>query len=95
MKPPPHYTLKGIRPGQVLRLNSMIYGLKQSGCHWYEVLRAILESFEMICLETDHAVFYCQDSDGSMMILFVHIDDMTLIARNVAFMNKIELQITS
>jgi hypothetical protein len=45
MKPPPYYTSKDIHPGQVLRLNSTIYGLKQSGCHWHEVLQAILESF--------------------------------------------------
>jgi Reverse transcriptase (RNA-dependent DNA polymerase) len=88
MKPPPHYTLKDICPGQVLRLNSTIYGLKQSGRRWYEVLCAILESFEMIRLETDHAVFYHQESDGSMTILFVHVDDMTLIARNIVLMNR-------
>ena len=95
MNPPPHYTLKDICPGQVLRLNSTIYGLKQSGRRWYEVLRAILESFEMIRLETEHAVFYRRESDGSTTILFVHVDDMTLIARNIALMNKIKSQIAS
>jgi hypothetical protein len=57
MKPPPHYKLEGYRQGQVLQLNSTIYGLKQYGRRWYEVLRCILDNFKLVRLETDHAVF--------------------------------------
>ena len=95
MKPPPHYKLNRLHPGQVLQLNSMIYGLKQSGHRWYEVLCNILINFELIRLETDHAVFHRTEEDGLITILFVHVNDMTLIARNIMLMKCIKVQIAS
>ncbi|GBE85559.1 hypothetical protein SCP_0800760 [Sparassis crispa] len=84
MRPPPDIELDGIDAGQLLLLLVTIYGLKQSGRRWYIRLREILEGFKLVRLEHDHAVFYHRHPDGEISIIFLHVDDMTLVCSLLA-----------
>lgn len=100
MRPPPDIELDGLTAGQVLLLLVALYGLHQSGRRWYVRLRKILEGFKLVWLEHDHAVFYRRHPDGEISIIFLHVDDMTLVCSLLANllhlkeMIKAELEIT-
>lgn len=80
MKPPPGVELKGLKPGQVLRLKVALYGLKQAGRRWALVLRSIMADAGLQHSEHDHAVFYRHLDGGGIVIITSHVDDLTLIA---------------
>ncbi|GBE88222.1 hypothetical protein SCP_1300360 [Sparassis crispa] len=100
MRPPPDIELEGLTPGKILLLLVVLYGLHQSGRRWYVRLRKILEGFKLMQLEHDHAVFYQHHPDGEISIIFLHVDDMTLVCSlltnllRLKEMIKSELEIT-
>ena len=58
MKPPPGYALKDLGM-RVLCLCQTLYGLKQSGRHWYQKLTTIfVDSLSFSCCKVDQAIFY-------------------------------------
>ena len=58
MKPPVGIKLKGIQPGQVLKLEACLYGLKQAERRWYDTLRAILEKIGFQRSNFDHGLYH-------------------------------------
>jgi hypothetical protein len=93
MAPPTGISLAGMKRGQVLRLILPIYGLKQAGRRWYTELRRALGSIELIRCEHDHAVFLRRHPNGEVSIIFVHVDDMSLIAPTAARMKELKERI--
>jgi hypothetical protein len=62
MKQPPGYAVKGSdRKAKVAQLWKSIYGLKQSGCRWYQKLVEIMTKLKFLRSEVDSAVFYRRD----------------------------------
>ena len=43
---------------RVIHVKQVIYGLKQSGCEWYEDLRSTLTNVGFQRCKVEHAVFY-------------------------------------
>ncbi|KIP03168.1 hypothetical protein PHLGIDRAFT_78019 [Phlebiopsis gigantea 11061_1 CR5-6] len=97
LKPPPGLTLKGIKPGQVLRLFVCLYGLKQSGRRWSLVLRQIMLEADLARSEHDHAVFFQHVGEEDVTVVSSHVDDLTLIAPNAteicSLCNKIKSKV--
>jgi hypothetical protein len=62
-------------PGTVIKLLKSIYGLKQAGHDWHEVLRDLLVSLGYMQLECDKCVFIKRTADGRMIILPLYVDD--------------------
>jgi hypothetical protein len=62
-----------VKPGYVLRLRKAIYGLKQAGRNWYQLLREYLVNKEgfVVCL-SEHCVF---TNKGGKMMMIVYVDD--------------------
>ena len=58
VKPPLNKLLQDIRPGQLLKLNKVLYGLKQAGQQWYKKILDILTKIGLTCANYEHAVFY-------------------------------------
>jgi hypothetical protein len=75
--------------GQVLHLHKTIYGLKQSGHHWYQKLTEICTDLGFTQCNVDQAVFYCRD-DTLIMVMAVHVDDCTIVAHPLEAIFKLK-----
>lgn len=82
MKPPRGVELSGIKSGQVLKLRACLYGLKQAGRRWAKTLRSHMEQIGLRRSEHDHAVYYRHLPNGEVIVIFVHVDDMSLTTRD-------------
>jgi hypothetical protein len=94
INPPPGIDVPGVRPGQVLHLRLALYGLKQAGHRWYMELRRALLQIDFKRCEHDLAVFVHHYPDKSLAVLFVHVDDMAIIAPTEAKMKIIKDKIS-
>jgi hypothetical protein len=77
-------------PGKVLHLKKSLYGLKQSGCRWYEKLYEVLKKlFSLARCEVDHAVFF-RRSRRKTIIFVVHVDDLTIVMSGKVLMDEVK-----
>ena len=60
----------------ILHLKRAIYGLKQSGCEWYDDLKDTLTSMGFAWCHVEHVVFHCYDQDT--VILAININDIMI-----------------
>ena len=90
MQHPPRY--KSPNAGNcMLRLVKTLYGLKQSGCRWYQKLSSIFLSLGFTCCSVDQAVFYKSDKDKKEhTIVAVHVDDCTIAASNARLVEQLK-----
>lgn len=71
-------------PGQeskVCKLDKSIYGLKQSGRHWYERLDLHLIKCGFIRAATDSNLYILTRKEGTIYLL-VYVDDLLLASKN-------------
>lgn len=80
MEQPPGYEEKDRRK-YVVKLFKTIYGLKQAGRRWYEVLCKTLADLGFKKSEADPAVFYIHENI-SIIILAIHVDNCTITGSN-------------
>lgn len=94
LRPPPGDLLPNLPKGHVLKLKKTIYGLKQAGRRWYKVLCDILTRLQLKRSDWDNAVFFCYRDGKLILILAVHVDDITLctITKYVTEQFKIALR---
>ena len=89
MKPPPG-DIRICSDTEVLQLLKAIYGLKQSGRTWYQVLRKILGDIGLIRSEHDHAVFLRREKGKITAILLIHVDDFTMTAATLTIIKDLK-----
>ena len=71
-------------PKWVCRLRKTLYGLKQSGCQWYQRLVHILvTNLQFKQCTVDQAVFV-KHSSKTLIIIIMHVDDCTITASSLA-----------
>ena len=58
MKPPTGVEVKEVKPGQVLQLKRVLYGLKQAGRRWYLRFCEIMKQVGLTRSKFDHTIFY-------------------------------------
>ena len=76
---PPRNLVKDILKEHALKLCKALYGLKQAGRCWYKILADILlDKMKFSWLNYDQAVFYCKRNGKTIIVLFVHIDDIII-----------------
>jgi hypothetical protein len=77
----------------VLRLLKPIYGLRQSGRHWYRKFSSVLMGpLRMKRCEVDQAVFYRVEGE-SVMALASHVDDCSAVASSVELEEEIKTEL--
>jgi hypothetical protein len=73
----------------VLRLKKTLYGLKQSGRHWYQKLSSIFESLGFSKCSVNQAVFHKLDkAKNEVTVVAVHVDDCTIAASSMPLINE-------
>jgi hypothetical protein len=90
MKHPPGY--KDSDAGMcVLRLVKTLYGLKQSGCHWYQKLSSIFASLGFKQCAIDQAVYFkVIKLKGELIVVVMHVDDCTIIASTICLIEELK-----
>ncbi|MBW0545108.1 hypothetical protein O181_084823 [Austropuccinia psidii MF-1] len=63
-----------------LRLNEVIYGLKQALLAWYTCLKDWLQSINFVVCKLDPCIFYQKTIEP--LWVYVHIDEMAIFGRN-------------
>jgi hypothetical protein len=79
MKPLPFMRLA---PDQVLKLKKSIYGLKQAGREWNDLIHSKLLSFGFSLLSTDNGM-YIYKNGADFMLLGLFVDDMLIASTTV------------
>ena len=74
-------------PGTCLRLRKGLYGLKQSGKLWADLLKETLRGFGFVTLHSDISAYFCP---SPFTLLVVHVDDLVLATGHDAFRAHLE-----
>ncbi|TYJ54483.1 hypothetical protein B9479_004904 [Cryptococcus floricola] len=71
-------------PGQVLRLERALYGLKQSGRTWWLVLSEQMEKLGFKRLEEEWGMYVLKEKGETRCIAMIYVDDILVAARTAA-----------
>ena len=93
MEQPPDYE-DSDRTKYCLKLYKSIYGLKQAGRKWYEVVCRTLADLGLKRSEADQAVFYAHIGK-EIIILAIHVDDCTITGSSYSLIQKYKAKINS
>ena len=81
-------------PHKVCHLRKTLYGLKQSGCHWYQQLVEILvDELGFTQCSVDQAMYFRHRTPGELVIVVVHVDDCTIAAKTLQEINEFKCDI--
>ena len=76
---------------RILRLVKTLYGLKQSGRHWYQKLSSVFKSLGFTQCGVDQAVYFkVVITKGELTIVVVHVDDCTIVANTICLINELK-----
>jgi hypothetical protein len=65
-----------------------LYGLKQSGCHWYQKLSSIFISLSFQQCLVNQAIFHKSDKcKKELTVIAVHVNDCTIAASSTCLVN--------
>ena len=73
----------------VVRLKRCIYGLKQSGAEWHDVIVSFLKSLGYAQSMADRCVFH-KSTDGMLDLVTIHVDDLLFIFTNSADFQRLK-----
>ena len=96
MKQPPGYEERGGASGRVkvLRLVKTLYGLKQAGRRWYQMLVWIMTKLGFSRCGGDQAVFFRRcEKTNVLIIVLVHVDDCSIVGKTKALVNRFKVEI--
>ena len=87
---PPGFIQKGINGEDlVLKLNKSLYGLKQSGRLWNEMLDSFLCNLKFERSQNDYCV-YTKNENGIKTIILIWVDDVLIASSDLASINLIK-----
>ena len=93
MEQPPSYE-DSDRTKYCLKLYKSIYGLKQAGRKWYEIVCRTLADLGLKRSEADQAVFYAHIGK-EIIILAIHVDDCTITGSSHSLIQQYKSRINS
>ena len=76
------------------RLKKSLYGLKQAGRRWYQLLVEIMMALGFSRCEVDQAVFYRRCEGTSVLIIvLVHVNDCTIVGKGQGLITLFKVEI--
>src|ERR1700678_3263940 len=91
MEQPPHHEIKE-RSQYVVKLKKPLYGLKQAGRKWYNLLCCSLAEIGFTKSVADPAVFHVQVR-GDVVVLAIHVDDTPITGSTAKLVSEFKGQI--
>jgi hypothetical protein len=86
VEPPEGYTEHG---RQVWKLNKSLYGLKQSGRNWNNLLNSHLQEDKFEQSDVDPCM-YCRIDEKGKVILIFYVDDIIIAASDLDLLNSVK-----
>ena len=93
MEQPPGYEASDLQK-YCIKLYKSLYGLKQAGLKWYEIMCHMLVKLEFKKCEANQAVFYIYTSKD-ILILAIHVDNCTMTGSSDDLIQSYKLKIKS
>jgi hypothetical protein len=81
--------------GAVFRLHKSLYGLKQSAHLWRKLLHSTVESTGLRAIVSDPCVYVLREGQDEVIIISVHVDDITVIASDNELIKTVYEQINA
>ena len=78
----------------VCKLRKAIYGLKQSGRMWNNVINDFLTNLDFVRSEIDHCIYF-KKSEDSIVYILIWVDDLIIAASDITIMNNVKAQPSS
>ena len=91
MEQPPYHEVAS-HSRYVVKLCKSLYGLKQAGRKWYDMLCGGLADIGFQKSVADPAVFFIH-TGSNIVFLFIHVDDTTMTGSSMDLIKKYEQQI--
>jgi len=85
MKPPPGYERAD---GKVWLLLKSLYGLKQAGRNWNNLIHSVLLAQGFVWIDEDACVYIRHNGDGDVVLLLLYVDDILVSASNVDLLRE-------
>jgi hypothetical protein len=94
MKQPPGYAeVGGDGKVKVLRLWKTLYGLKQAGRRWYQMLVRIMSKLGFSRCGGDQAVFFRRcEKTNVLIIVLVHVDDCSIVGNTKTLVARFKFE---
>ena len=86
MKPPPGYERAD---GKVWLLLKSLYGLKQAGRNWNNLIHSELLAQGFVPIDEDACVYIRHNGDGDVVLLLLYVDDILVSASNVDLLREL------
>lgn len=86
----PHGAYENQKDRKICKLNKALYGLRQSGRIWYELLNKVLRRMGFNSSYAEPCLYYSGQSDD---IISVYVDDLLIITRTTTMADKIKLKL--
>ncbi len=80
--------------GQYVKLKKYLYGLKQAGYEWNDLLANTLKANGYSQSLHDPCVFYKRYTNGDYIIMATHVDDFYVIASNNIYIEQLHTKLT-
>jgi hypothetical protein len=75
----------------ILHLMKMLYGLKQSGCCWYQKLSSIFVSLGFKQCAIDQAIYFkVIKLKGELIIVVMHIDNCMIVTSTICLIEELK-----
>uniref|UniRef100_A0A7S4DI59 Integrase catalytic domain-containing protein n=1 Tax=Lotharella globosa TaxID=91324 RepID=A0A7S4DI59_9EUKA len=75
IKPPYLYNLKNDSSHTWLLLKRSLYGLKQAGRNFYNLLSSKMQQLGYTCSKADRCMFFREFTQGKLILILFHVDD--------------------
>jgi hypothetical protein len=80
--------------GKVYHLLKTLYGLKQSGHHWYQKwCNIVITHLGYTCCDVDMAVFYKCEAN-TLAVIMVHVDDCTIATTSLSLITEFKAKVS-
>jgi hypothetical protein len=73
--------------GKVCKLKKALYGLKQSPRAWFKQFSWAIQRFGYKQSQADHTLFIKHSTQGKVIALIVHVDDIVVIGNDEEIQN--------
>ncbi|MCO5593830.1 hypothetical protein L7F22_047848 [Adiantum nelumboides] len=77
----------------VCRLRKTLYGLKQSPREWYHNFDVFMRSEGYVHSHEDPCLYTGKAADGSLIVLFLYVDDMLIAGKSVADVDALKYRL--